>query len=246
MPESFFENKEKRYEYFRSPEQRQDIYQFSKGVSEYLHEEKIPNFVIIDRSPRPLWVGIDEYWKEHYADEPRPNIYFVNPASFDTAERARKEKNFSASQMMFDAFMYQQTGTSEIYEKSNEIRKDLEERFEERYTQLKKDKDKPIALFDNCIHSGETLMPVLVFFDANGYEDIRVVIGETLRDQSNIVIDKNFTDKVKRVSCGAFGRDLGVEKDDTEVYSYLDKHANRNRVIQCRKEIRRIVKEKGV
>jgi hypothetical protein len=56
---SFNKSKENiKYEYFSDPIERHDIYEFSKGVSNYLHDNKIPNIILLDRSPRPFWVGI--------------------------------------------------------------------------------------------------------------------------------------------------------------------------------------------
>jgi transcriptional regulator with XRE-family HTH domain len=236
----------KNYEYFKHAEQRNDIYQFSKELSNYLHNEKIPNMIMLDRSPRPLWVGIDEYWKIHYKNEPRPNIYFINPDGFDSITRAKQQNNLSQKEIFLDHMMFASTGESIIINKAKEIEENTRVQFEQAYSKLEKNKTEPLVVFDNCLHSGRTIIPVIHYLKKYGYEDLRIVIGETSSNRSNIRVDKDFTDKVKFISCRAFGGDFGVQKDDENVYSSYDENADRSKVISSREEIRRIVREQGV
>lgn len=245
MKESFPKKENNNYEYFNDPIRRKDIYQFSKGVTEYLHSQKIPNLILIDRSPRPLWVGIDEYWKSHYKKEKRPNIYFVNPDGLDVASKIASTTKLTVDQLLFDRLMLAVSGESIIQKEGEKIKEELKEKFKEAYSKLELDKNKPLAVFDNCIHSGETMLNVLNFLDSAGYEKLKVLIGETSGNWSNVKIDKDFTKKVQYVSCGAFGRDLGITKDRENVFSKYDENADREKVVKCREEIRRIVKEKG-
>lgn len=247
MEKPQFRKKEqpKPYEYFIRKSQREDIYQFSRGVTKYLHDEKIPNIILLDRSPRAFWVGIDEYWKEHYKKEKRPNIYFINPDGFNSLAKVMQKNNYDESDLLFDRLIYANTGESEVQKKIGEEEKIIMDEFNKIYSNLVKDKDKPIAIFDNCLHSGQTILPVLHALDNSGYRDLRVVIGDITANQSPLKIDKHFTDRVQLMSCGAFGTDFGVEKDEDSVVSHYDQNANRERVIKSREEIRRIVKEKG-
>lgn len=247
MPESFSSNFNKerqpeRYRYFKTPERRRDIYEFSKGVSNYLYEENIPNIVMIDKSPRALWVGIDEYWKTHFVGTPCPNIYFLNPKGFDFVKKTIEEKNIPENFIALDRLILQATGTSILSREFGNAENVIKEEFEKKYQVLNQDKDKPIAIFDNCIHTGETLSPVLHFLDKQGYADIRIVIGETSNDFSHIHIDKDFTDKVKLQACSAFGIDSGVSDGDG-IVSDFDETSDREDVVMCRKEIRRIIQE---
>lgn len=104
MHESNFPRKENNinseYKFFDQPERRHDIYEFSKGVTAYLHDEKVPNIILIDRSPRPIWVGIDEYWKQNYKDEQRPNIYFVNPEGFNSVKMVMEKENMPEEDLL--------------------------------------------------------------------------------------------------------------------------------------------------
>lgn len=246
MKESFPKKENKNYEYFNDPIRRKDIYEFSKGVTKYLHDKKIPNIILIDRSPRPLWVGIDEYWKNHYKKEKRPNIYFVNPEGLNVADKVSSKINMTIDQLLFDRLMFAMTGESMVIKESEKIKENLKEQFKEAYLRLEQDKNKPLAVFDNCIHSGDTMLNVLSFLNYAGYKDLKVLIGETSNNFSNLKIDKDFTKNIQYVSCGVFGRDLGVKKSQDKVFSEYDEEADREEVVKSREEIRRIVREKGI
>lgn len=75
-------------------------------MSRYLHDQNVPNMIFLDRSPRPLWVGIDEYWKENYNHKPRPSIYFVNPSGFDSLAKAKREVFMSLDSSLFNNLMF--------------------------------------------------------------------------------------------------------------------------------------------
>jgi hypothetical protein len=244
---SFNKSKENiKYEYFSDPIERHDIYEFSKGVSNYLHDNKIPNIILLDRSPRPFWVGIDEYWKENYKDEKTPNIYFLNPDSFDTLNRAKDKLDLDEEELLIDYLRLIKNGESLIMDESNRMDNDLINQFVNTYKKLSSEKEKPLAIFDNCIHSGNTITPVVSFLEKNGYDDLHIIIGETSSDFSNIRVDKEFTKNVKYKACGAFGRqDFGVVKNADKITSGYDKKSNRELLVKSRREIRNIVKDKG-
>ncbi len=82
--------------------------------------------------------------------------------------------------------------------------------------------------------------------DREGFEDIRVVIGDAYFDRSPIRIDAHFTPKVEVIACGLFGKDPGVEKDENGIFSSYDKEADREKVVKSREEIRRIIKERNL
>ncbi len=150
------------YQYFKREDVREGIYEFSSGLAKYLHDQNIPNVIFLDRSPRPLWVGLDEYWKLNYKKEkPRPNIYFVNPDAFDVVERATSEE--TEDSLIADKIFFSLTGESRILEKAKKLDQETRDLFTESYFNLRKDKDKTIAVFDNCIHSGKTIEPFFVF-----------------------------------------------------------------------------------
>lgn len=60
-------------------EVKEDIYNASLSLAAYLEAEKISNVMFLDKSARQSYIGLKEIWKKEYADEPEPNIYFINP-----------------------------------------------------------------------------------------------------------------------------------------------------------------------
>lgn len=237
------------YQYYADQSERHDIYQFSKELSQYLHKEKIPNIVMMDRSARLAWVGVDEYWKEKYKDEKKPNIYFVDPKRFDYVNKVYEENNFSALDAYRDRLNYQNNGKLTLEKEFNEAEEKLKQEFKEIFKNLEKDKDKPIALFDTCIHSGTTLIPVVSFFNKNGFEDIKVIVADDDRDQSTLLINKSLNKNTMRISCHPFGYQYnpsGVVRKDNITSSYDPKSADRDVMITSRHEIRQIIKDKGI
>ena len=96
------------------------------------------------------------------------------------------------------------------------------------------------------MHSGETMSPVLNYLRATGYRDIRVVVGDNNRNYSPIKVDKFLTPNRKVLSCYPFGdSEYGGVVKGSNVFSDYDNEADREKVIQLRQEIRRIVKTKG-
>jgi len=81
-----------KYEFFPYADERQEVFEYSKKIAEYLREEKVPNLVIIDRSSRPLYIGVREYLKAKYPDEDIANVYFMNPKGFKAREDLKPKK----------------------------------------------------------------------------------------------------------------------------------------------------------
>ncbi len=80
------------YEFFDDPRERQELFNYSRAIAEYLRAEDISNLVIIDRSSRPLYVGVREYLHLQYPDEEMPNMYFMNPKGFKAKEDLTSEE----------------------------------------------------------------------------------------------------------------------------------------------------------
>lgn len=212
------------YKYFTKKKERHDVYEFSKELSNYLHSENIPNIVFMDRSSRQAWVGLDEYWKNNFSKDKKPNMYFINPDGF-----------------IIDSYCDQ--------EDTEEQEENIKNQFENIYKKLNDDKDKPLAIFDTCIHTGSTIAPVIHFFERNGYSDLRVVIANTNSDYSDVYIDKNLDDNAKRISCYPFSlgkNSSGVTKHDDYVVSSYNDVSERDLVVKSRKEIRQIVRNEGI
>lgn len=62
-----------------SEKSREDIYESSKNLANYISQEEIKNVFFLDNSARQAYVGLKEIWNKENADEIAPDIYFINP-----------------------------------------------------------------------------------------------------------------------------------------------------------------------
>jgi len=65
----------------RSEEERprQEIYEASRRLAEYIATEKVPNIFFLDNSARQAYIGLKEIWQKEYGEQEEPSIYFINP-----------------------------------------------------------------------------------------------------------------------------------------------------------------------
>jgi len=223
------------YTDFPTPEERHDIYEFSKELSRYLHDEQIPNVMFLDRSARPAWVGLDEYWKTAYPQEKRPDIYFINPDGLIPQNRDTTV-NLGGVIIVISNDL-----------NNDEFARELKGRqFQEKYTRLEGQKDQPIAVFDTCMHFGSTATISMEFLRKNGFKDVRLVIADNERVSPFAPIpDASLYGKAKRITCYPFGQGASGVKKTGEVSSSYDEDADREKVVRVREEIREIIKNKG-
>ena len=226
------------YQFFIYKEEREDVYKFSAAIAEHLKEQNIPNLVITDRSSRPLYIGVREYWKKKYPDKKMPNIYFMNPRGFKSAENLTGQdivKIISDNMFSNDAKVVhdQARNHGEIYQD-----------FKQTYKTLLKDKNKPVLVFDTCIHSGNTLKPVKDMMKEQGFTDIRIGSINPSGPHSSVNADFYITNERPARECIPFDKDCIVEKTFDHVYSTKTKDkAKRSVSIALRKEIKRIMQE---
>jgi galactitol-specific phosphotransferase system IIB component len=64
-----------------SEKSREDIYESSKKLADYVSKEEIKNIFFLDNSARQAYVGFREMWKKEHDQEVEPGIYFMNPDS---------------------------------------------------------------------------------------------------------------------------------------------------------------------
>ncbi len=244
-----------KYEYFTKSKDRHNLYEFSKQLGTYLHDQRIPSVVFLDRASRPDWVGLDEYWKNNYPEETRPNIFFLNPEGFDLTSRVGKKideissKSASKQGINFNFSSRFRNGFSDQDILMNIIdssEAELVEQFERAYKKLEVQKDQPVAIFDNCMHTGTAMRPVLSYLKKMGYQDVRVVIGTNDDNRAAITVDKVLVPNPKIISCYPFGHSSlsGVKKGEN-VFSDYDEKADRSSIVLMRQEIRRAVQNKG-
>jgi galactitol-specific phosphotransferase system IIB component len=80
-----------------SEKSREDIYESSKKLADYISKEEIKNVFFLDNSARQAYIGLREMWKKEHDKEVEPSIYFINPDpvryGYDTDEALTKEFN---------------------------------------------------------------------------------------------------------------------------------------------------------
>lgn len=239
MLEGFPKNQEQAptYEYFDNRHERHDIYEFCKELGRYLEKHKVPNIIFLDRSARLAWIGVDEYWNQHFKDTPKPHFYFVNPGGF------RRTKNgLMVDPHEIGSFLSElmETGRPPI-QKTEE---DIIERFMTVYPDLTKDIDKPLVVFDTCAHTGKTLQPVLDILEKVGFEDIRTITANTPDYSSEIEPAAVIDTRTHLRSCYPFGEDSLVAKTK-DVVSKPDPQGDQYLGNQARQEIRSIIRERN-
>ena len=238
--ERFAEESENRgeYEFFKYEDAREEVFKFSKSIAEYLKENDIKDLVIVDRSSRPLYVGVKEYWKDVFPDVPMPNIYFVNPKGFNSVDEIEKSK-----------IQYANTAAylnGDPLEQLDEARTKMEvmEEFKDVYPKLLKDKEKPILIFDTCIHSGDTLFPVTKTLEDLGFTNVRVGSVNPSDKGSVVKTDFYITEKEPEKGCYPFDKDRMIEKTFEHVYSKPTRNpGKRDDGNILRGEIKRIMRE---
>lgn len=71
---------EKDFSYYSKMDRpRQEIYEASKNLADYLDCEGIKNVMFLDNSGRQAYIGLKEIWKKEHEGKNAPAIYFMNP-----------------------------------------------------------------------------------------------------------------------------------------------------------------------
>src|SRR3989338_1966564 len=106
------------------------------------------------------------------------------------------------------------------------------------------DKDKPVLVFDSCIHSGDTLDPVKKTMEEAGFEDIMIGSINPVGRRSRVRTDFHITSKDPEKGCYPFDKDRMIEKVFDHVYSQRTSDPQKRQLsIELRKEIKRIIDE---
>lgn len=234
----------KPYEFFPEPEAREDIYRIGKRLAEYVWGQRIPNVVFLDRSARPAYLALREYWHTSYPDEKLPNIYFLNPKGFTTDEDVLRP-GISGVPVGIELLIKNlETGEGvempELARSQDEALAD----FANAYERLHADKDKSVFVVDTCIHDARMMRPVRRAFQFAEFKDIRIGMMSNTDNVSEI--QPHFVampgDPYKM--CFPFHRDYMIEKTYRSVTS---KHAEivefRPFGIRLRDEVIRVMQE---
>lgn len=226
------------YEFFQSETERKELFECCKDLTEHLHEYEIPNLVIIDRSSRPVYVGVMEYWRDKYPDEKMPGIYFMNPKGFKSKEKLTEEELAMVAE---DCML-----KGDLLEDHQKARTEAEiiAEVQETYQRLFEDRDKPLLVFDSCIHSGDTLSPVKDVLEKAGFTKMEIGSVNPSDRHSAVRADYFITRERPEKGCYPFDRDRLIEKTFDHVYSKRAENPRAAEVSrELREEIRRIMKE---
>ncbi len=121
-------------------------------------------------------------------------------------------------------------------------KEEILEEFEDVYHELMLDKEKPVLVFDTCIHSGNSLSPVKKTLEQAGFSNIKIGAVNPVDDYSKVNTDFYITKKEPEKGCYPFDRDRIIEKTFDHVYSQKTQNLQkRERSILLRKEIKRIM-----
>ncbi len=192
---------------------------------------------MLDRSARPLYVSVREYMQTKYPDELLPNMYFMNPQGFKACEEMTPEE--------IDEIVNYHAFKEACLESKEQIRsreKILAE-FEATYKKLMQDKDKPVLIFDTCIHTGRTMESVKQTFDRADFSDVRIgTIRENCWWAKKVEADYFITKDKPTKGCCPFDTDQLVEKTFNHVYSKrTEDPERRKKAWRLRAEIKKIM-----
>jgi len=234
------------YEIFPRKSERKEIVEICNKVVDYLHDNEIPNLVLLDRSARPAYIGIMKLWHKKYPDKQMPNIYFVNPTGFIDREAAF-EKSVSGFPRMVELKLASDKSQDNIgdmkdfIERTEEV---VQADFEGTYSRLIADKDKPLLVFDNCIHHGRAFKPVRNILEKAGFSLVKFGVSSEDRNHTDITPDLVCLDRVPLGLCYPFHHDTLVDKQIKSVKSSPANELDRkNEAYRTRKELYRIFDE---
>jgi len=231
------------YRIFSEPEAQRDIYEISQAVSDYLcglqREAHQPaNLLLIDTSARAAWRGIVTYMDTMYHNVEKPHIYFVNPRGMKPSGEERMGLIFPNEAAMQET---DNPGLLKDVRTAEEIDLDLLRT----YPRLVKQKLAPTLVLDTCMHTGDTMKPVVETLQRTGFTDVRVGVMSNHRNRSGVPIDFVALPETPHYSCHPFYYEGVVSKQFGPSHSVRanSSYADRMHARQVRTEINQIIKD---
>ncbi len=162
----------------------------------------------------------------------------MNPKGFNTRENTTPDQ---AAEIATTSYLKADLDESWINVRYED---DVLAELRETYKQLMKDKDEPLLVFDTCLHTGNSLLPVKQALTQVGFSDVRIGSVNPSDPDSKVKTDFFITKQVPTRHCYPFDNDRLIEKTFDHVYSYPTSHSqNRARSIRLRKEIKKIIED---
>jgi hypothetical protein len=232
------EKSDGKHKFFRYEEERRELFEYSKDVADYVHDNGIADLVIVDRSSRPMYIGVREYWKAKYPDEQMPGMYFLNPKGFKSIEETSASDAVNARLNS----EYKEDRVEGIFDQRPEA--EIMEELKGVYRALLEDKDKPVLVFDSCLHTGDTLKPVKDTMEEAGFTNLLIGAVNPSDYSAAVRTDYFITTKQPEKGCYPFDRDRMIEKTFDHVYSAPATDPDRrHKSAELRFEIRNIMTE---
>jgi hypothetical protein len=230
------------YRFFRDPEERAELYQYSKGLARQVRERGVTDIVFVDRAARPIFVGLREYWRSKFPEEKLPGIFFINPAGFNSHEHPALNRPDE-----FDEFLPDIPINQCVKDGSNDIRPeaDIVAEFKQIHRYLMDHRQQPILLFDTCIHSGATIKSVVDTMRQLGFTNLVIgTIHQPINNQAFVQPDFWAASHRSVGGCSPFGQDRSIEKTCDHVISTPTNDPDiRSESVELRDEIRRVIAE---
>lgn len=223
------------YDYFDSWNERHDIFCFCKELAKYLHKTKAESIIFMDRSARAAWIGVDEYWNEHFKETPKPGFYFINPDGFAASGRKLLVDQHDVSGLFSELVR-----TGKLPDHATRTSEEVIERFSRTHPYLLKGKNKTTVLFDTCSHTGRTIKPVMETLKEVGFTDLRVVVANS-SDSEIVESEAEIDTDAFLNSCYPFGHEKLVKKGNNVISERNDDPEDTFFGTIIRSEIRRIM-----
>lgn len=232
-----FKGEKPPFEFFTTQKERSELFRYCASIAEKLHRDDISNLVIVDRSARPVYIGVREYWRDKFPQEKMPGMYFLNPKGFKAKE--------TLTDMEVADIAYESMEKDDIDEGMESVRsrEEILAEFQKTYSALMRDKEKPVMVFDSCLHTGNTLEPVIESMKASGFDHLVVASVNPSEEGSKVSTDFYITTQRPEMGCYPFDRDRAINK----VFSSATSARNTDpvasaRARRLRREIAQVIK----
>lgn len=203
------------------------IYEGIRTIGEFSRQRDIGSIALIDKSARPLWVGVSEYWKLAYSDELHPDLSFINPAMYRHMIEGSQSPEDLESRMKSAA-------------------KVTLEQMDGAGSPLPRELGQPLLLFDSCMHTGRAVHLTKRVLELAGFEDVKVgVIKTTLGKDSPMMPDIYGSSSVLKARCfrSEPENNLVINSQDSIYSQRTELPTTVEEVSGVRRSIRDIVRE---
>lgn len=226
------------YRLFTTRDERYELYIVGRRLAEYVVEEDVEAVYFMDRSARPAYVAMKTFWQSQHPDVAMPHIGFLNP------------KGFVSREDVFDGVINTEKLKAQDEVKQGEIEPVDNIRVEneiinELQTEVQGiDPAKPVLVFDVCLHSGDSMRPVVAMLQKAGLEDVRVGVAGLERNRSEIEPSLTVMKQEPFRGCYPFDMDELTSKVYTSIHSRPNRTYDSSFFGQIlRDEVRRSVEE---